>query len=646
MSDRMRMTGMFSGMDTESIVQQLVSARQVKVDNLKNDQKKLEWKQTAWQDLNSKIYSLWGTTLTKLRLPSSYQKKSTTVSDVSKATVLASASAANGTHSLKINQVAKSGYMTGAKLEQKTVTEDGKTKKADWTTTDKLSDLAAGVSGKTITVTVGSGEDAKKTDIVIKNDMTIADYVTKLQEAGVNASFDTTNQRFFISAKESGTAGDFFISESGSNSSALKAMGLDTNVTMTGDKVSGTDIKSDSLMTDIDAGLKDKKFVIEKGGKKTEIEITDDMTVSKFLAKIESGGLKASFDEDTGKFTFGSTNSARDKEFKLSIDGDDADGTLISSLGLKDANTVQNTEAVRIKGQDSEIELNGAKFTSSSNAYTVNGLTINTLGVTDGEIQIVTSTDYSGIYDTIKDFITEYNELINEMDKTYNADSARKYNMLSEDEKASMTDDEVEQWEDKIKSGLLRKDSQLNSVMSSMINMMMGKYYTVPMLTEKEKESMTAAEIAEWETKNKDNQLSLYDFGIKTLSYFEAADNEHHAYHIDGDSEDETVSAKTDKLKAMIAKDPEGTANFFANLCSTMYTSLKKQMESTSYSSIYKVYNDKQLKKDYDNYTKKIKEAEKDLSDYEDRWYDKFSAMEKAMAKMQSQQSSLTGMLG
>ena len=115
--------------------------------------------------------------------------------------------------------------------------------------------------------------------------------------------------------------------------------------------------------------------------------------------------------------------------------------------------------------------------------------------------------------------LAEYNELINEMDKTYNADSARKYNMLSEDEKASMTDDEVEQWEDKIKSGLLRKDSQLNSVMSSMINMMMDKYYTVPMLTEKEKESMTAAEIAEWETKNKDNQLSLYDFGIKTL-YF------------------------------------------------------------------------------------------------------------------------------
>ena len=76
--------------------------------------------------------------------------------------------------------------------------------------------------------------------------------------------------------------------------------------------------------------------------------------------------------------------------------------------------------------------------------------------MTDEEISLVTSTDYDGIYNTIKDFLTEYNDLINEMDKLYNADSARKYDMLTNDEKDSMTDDEVEQWEDKIKSALLR----------------------------------------------------------------------------------------------------------------------------------------------------------------------------------------------
>ena len=101
-------------------------------------------------------------------------------------------------------------------------------------------------------------------------------------------------------------------------------------------------------------------------------------------------------------------------------------------LGLDVNATYSNgSQATKTAAEDSEIILNGAKFTSSSNAYSINGLTINATGTTDGEITIVTSTDYNGVYDTIKDFISEYNELNNEMDKLYNADSARKYGMLS-----------------------------------------------------------------------------------------------------------------------------------------------------------------------------------------------------------------------
>ena len=87
MSDLLRMTGMYSGMDTESIVSQLVKTKSTKVTNLKNEQKKLEWKQTAWQDLNSKIYNMYSKTLSNLRLTSAYSKKSTVRSDSNKATV-------------------------------------------------------------------------------------------------------------------------------------------------------------------------------------------------------------------------------------------------------------------------------------------------------------------------------------------------------------------------------------------------------------------------------------------------------------------------------------------------------------------------------------------------------------------------------
>ena len=546
MSDLLRMTGMYSGMDTESIVSQLVKTKSTKVTNLKNEQKKLEWKQTAWQDLNSKIYNMYSKTLSNLRLTSAYSKKSTVSSDSTKATVVASEGAVNGTQTLQVNKLAKSGYLTGAKLDGKTTTTtgtDGKdvTKVVNWETTDKLSEIDSNLTGKTISLTTGTGTDAKTTDIEITADMTINDLVAKFKDAGVNASFDTTNQRFFINSTGTGSAKNFTLSSD--DSTALASLGLDPNATY----------------TDIN----------------------------------------------------GSKNSC-----------------------------------VKIEGQDAEIVLNGATFTSDSNTFSINGLTINTLGVTDEEISIVTSTDYDGIYNTIKDFLTEYNDLINEMDKLYNADSARKYDMLTDDQKESMTDDEVEQWEDKIKSALLRKDNSLYNVMNTLTTTMMDGYYENN-LSDKQKKNMSASEISAWYKENGGKKHYLSDYGIGTLSYFEAQDNEHHAYHINGDADDEFTSTKEDKLKAAIAEDPEGTANFFATLCKTLYSKLDETMsESTEYSSIYKVYNDKQLKKDYKDYTKKISDAEDELNDYEDRWYNKFSKMEVALSKLQSQTSSISSMLG
>lgn len=542
MSDLLRMTGMYSGMDTQSIVSQLVEAKSKKVDTLKNEQTKLEWKQNVWQELNSKIYSLYSGTLSKLRLSSAYSKKNTTCSDTTKATIVASDSAVNGTQTLKVNKLAKSGYLTGAELEKKKKTETDETgketvKSVDWTGSDKLSELNAALVGKTINVTVGQGEDAKLTGIEITKDMTISEFTNKLKEAGVNASFDEENQRFFISSTKTGKANEFELNAGkvGDNKSVLSVLGLDA--------------------------------------------------------------------------------------------------------------TAADSGCTRIKAQDAEIELNGAAFTSDSNTFSVNGLTINALGVTDGEISVVTSVDYEGIYDTIKDFISEYNELIIEMDKLYNADSARDYDVLSAEEKESMTDDEIEKWEDKIKGSLLRKDGNLSSVMNALKSTMMEGFY-LNNLTDKEKESMSQAEIDKWYADNGKKRY-LSDFGIKTKNYFDCEENEHYAYHIDGDADDEYSATNQDKLKAAIAADPEGTAEFFASLCKKLYSKLDETMgETTTYSSIYKVYNDKQLKTDYDNYTKKIKEAEQALSDYEDKWYDKFAAMEVALSKLQSNSSAVTSMLG
>lgn len=86
------------------------------------------------------------------------------------------------------------------------------------------------------------------------------------------------------------------------------------------------------------------------------------------------------------------------------------------------------------------------KYTGASNSFNINGLNITALSKTSGndEISITTATDTQGIYDKIKDFLTEYNNVINEMTKLYNAASAGSYEPLTDDEKEKMSDKEIE----------------------------------------------------------------------------------------------------------------------------------------------------------------------------------------------------------
>ena len=53
----MRISGIASGLDTDSMVQELVKASSKKKDDLVKAQTRLEWKQDAWKDLNTKIYT-------------------------------------------------------------------------------------------------------------------------------------------------------------------------------------------------------------------------------------------------------------------------------------------------------------------------------------------------------------------------------------------------------------------------------------------------------------------------------------------------------------------------------------------------------------------------------------------------------------
>ena len=75
-----------------------------------------------------------------------------------------------------------------------------------------------------------------------------------------------------------------------------------------------------------------------------------------------------------------------------------------------------------------------------------------------------------------------------------------------------------------------------------------------------------------------------------------------------------------------------------------LYTAIDKQMQSNSLRSRYSIYNDKEMTSQYTSYTKTIAEWETKISDKEDYYYKKFSKMETALSKLNSQTSSLSGM--
>ena len=140
--------------------------------------------------------------------------------------------------------------------------------------------------------------------------------------------------------------------------------------------------------------------------------------------------------------------------------------------------------------------------------------------------------------------------------------------------------------------------------------------------------------------------MYLSDFGIATAGYFEAEKNERYALHIDGDKDDEAVAGKDDKLKAMIASDPEKVMEFFSGLAQNLYTDLYSKMGSSSLSSIYKVYNDKELANEQKDWEKKVSDLEEKLKDIEDKYYKKFASMEKLLSSINSKQSAVGSYFG
>lgn len=738
-----RITGMYSGLDTEAIISELVSAQSVKKSKYVKDQIRLSWKMDAWKALNTKIFNFYTNTLDNMRYQATYLKKATKVSNPNVLSATVNGEAVNGLQGVTVEQLARSGKMTGRDLSD----DYGNVKSST-----KLSEL--GIDGEaSFQVTVGG----KSTKIALNGDMTIKDVVAKLQDAGISANFDEKNHRLFLSSKTTGEQADFTLTANDeAGLKALENLGILSKEDLAGDEYkkwagyksdtdayrkaieaevakraaaymkenealakqneeltkqieklkeepnyAGDSVKAEDLYTELygpevqkqdengPVTDEDGKPVMERrGGLKADLDkAKEDLAAAKkalsdrladaenpvseeekaaLEKKVEDASTavteaQSKFNEKNGQYSI--TKAIEDKESQIEKNtakcNENAqyytevitkqNGTVTKSAEATQALTDQVTAefdkkvalaedvlkklnsgaydsgkyGTRIQGSDAVIHVDGAEFTSGTNNFNINGLDITVYETSAEEVTITTSDDVDGIYDMIKNFFKEYNSLINEMSALYNADSAKGYDPLTSEEKAGLSDSEIEEWEKRIKDSLLRRDETLGDISSVMKNLML-----------------------QGATVN-GKQMYLSDFGINTLGYFNSGDNEKGAYHIDGDADDANTKSKDDVLRSMIASDPDTVMQFFSGLSKNLYETLTEKMKSIDGTrSAFTVYNDKLMQKEYDNYKDKIAKEEEKLNALMDKWYTKFSQMETAMAKLQSKSGSLSSMLG
>lgn len=696
-----RMSGMISGLDTESIVKSLMETQQAKKTKIESKKQKLEWKQEIWSGLNTKMYSFYKDYAGKLRFQSNYQTKKATSSDSTKVTVSANSNATKGTYRVNVKSLAAAQYVTSAKISSYETTNDqGEKVTNKVTSSTKLSDLGMTADG-TKQIQIKTADQT--VSMTVNADTTISDFVDNLKSAGLNASFDEGQGRFFIGAKDSGLDQKFEIKMTAFTQEQLNAQQTVNNAvkydSLTAAQKNSVqdvlgsiqnDTSSDnidsavaSLMEVSDAQAKSEvtgyyrnQIVAELEGKYFQKDengnnvITDDAK----QALINAGKLKeddASYtqedlvtlakqyiqenadsqiagDEYQSKITEALTNGLSNDEITIQSEenrkrtitdavtdyvtamakgagvemGSSAE---LQKIGLDTINgsAVQESASgvgmVVVAAADSVVQVNGATLTSSKTSLTVNGLSLDLMDVTDGEVSITVSDDTDAVYDSIKEFVTQYNSILKEMNTLYNAKSARSYDVLTDDQKDEMSDEEVEKWNTKIKDSLLRRDSTLDGLITTM-------------------RSITGKSI----TASNGKKYSLANLGITTGTDYK----EYGQLHIKGDEDDSVYSDSTNTLQDLLKEDPDVVAEVMAGLTNSLYDALNEKMKSTTMSSALTFYNDKEMTKQMTQYKKDIKSWETKLQTMEDHYYKQFSAMEKALASLNSQQSSLSSYLG
>ena len=437
-----------------------------------------------------------------------------------------------------------------------------------------------------------------------------------------------------------------------------------SNITWTTDSAEWTE-ESENEFTRPVAALKSSEkaftFTIGDGTNSKEISYTYDelLGLSGKTAKtfydvvndINNLGLniKASYDAEYDRFSFYNTKDGSGNNIELTFGsglGDNAtsranvvarnffenmglyqseNGKLIgendSAAEETDSNYLQfalgSTE--KIEGKDATIKIDGMSYKSSDNKITKDGITYEAVAETTSPARISVSQDVDAIVDKVKSFVEDYNKLLSSLYEKYDEKPDSNYKPLTQAQKDSMKEEQVEKWEEKAKAGILYHDQTLSKIILNM-----------------------RSAVSQQVELDDGTTISAFNIGISTV-----------AGNIKGQ-----LTLNEDKLRAALANDSDSVYKVFASLdakdntntekmgiaqrLGDVFTSATKTIRTRAGSST-DVTEDSDLNNLLRQLQTKMSNFKKLMNAFEDKLYKKYDTMESTLARLGMQLNFISG---
>ena len=383
-------------------------------------------------------------------------------------------------------------------------------------------------------------------------------------------------------------------------------------------------------------------FRLDKDGKRfQEYELTvngvsigkynKDTALETVLNDINSNteaGVSVSFSKTTNQFVFTAKETGAGGRVEI---GGELGERLFGKVDVTDKDHYT-------AGQDAKFTatINGQKmeFSRSSNTFDLDGMSITlngTFEVKDGETPVTFSskTDTDKIIDVVKTMVEDYNAIVSEVKKAYSdmpleKSNGSRYKPLTDEDKPDMTESEIKAYEEKAKTGILFMDRDLSSLYSAL-------------------RSAVAPGGSDGSFLRSIGIKTSYEDGLTTLSLDENALREALEQNPDQVKDAFTKSkengAASDGLMASIQKV---TDRYAATTGATKGILIEKAGSKYSPSAALNNTLLEQMK-DID---KQVDKWQAKMSDKVDYYTNKFTQLEMLIAQMNSQSSSLAGMMG